>query len=174
MAARGGGAKSGGALPNLRSFGPKTAIFRPKQPQNPGETPKRRDTVSTLHARLDFTVSKSSLVPSNSTKCPRNAPKNAPQSPKICAMCTNPPKPSTGRILGSVAQNPIPRAPSPPATPHFLWFPSLRIAQRETQTPLPVVTWWSRWAARPAHGGGQRWVHQGPGGEKNHFFQSCS
>ena len=32
--------------------------------------------------------------------------------------------------LGGVAQNRIPRAPSPPATPHFLWFPSLTIAQR--------------------------------------------
>ena len=56
VAARGGGAKSGRALPNLRSFGPKTAIFRPKQPQNLGETPKRRDTVSTPHVRLHFTV----------------------------------------------------------------------------------------------------------------------
>ena len=42
-------------------------------------------------------------------------PKKAPKSPKICAICTNTPKPSTGRILGYVAQNPIPRAPSPPA-----------------------------------------------------------
>ena len=32
VAARGGGARLGGALPNVRSFGPKTAIFRPKQP----------------------------------------------------------------------------------------------------------------------------------------------
>ena len=44
-------------------------------------------------------------------------PKKAPKSPKICAMCTNSPKPRTGRILGYVAQNPIPRATSPPATP---------------------------------------------------------
>ena len=174
MAARGGGAKSGGALPNLRSFGPKTAIFRPKQPQNPGETPKRRDTVSTLHVRLHFTVSKSSLVPFNSTICPRNGPKRRQKAPKTCAMRTTTPKPSTGRILGYVAQIRIPRAPSPPATPHFLWFRSFRIAQRATQTPVPLVTWCSRRAARPAHGGGQRWVHQGPRGEKNHFFQSCS
>ena len=174
MAARGGGAKSGRALPNLRSFGPKTAIFRPKQPQNPGETPKRRDTVSTPHVRLHFTVSKSSLVPFNSTICQRNGPKRRQKAPKTCAMRTNTPKPSKGRILGYVAQIRIPKAPSPPATPHFLWFPSLRIAQRATHTPVPVVTWWSRRAARPAHVGGQRWVHQGPRGEKNHFFQSCS
>ena len=43
-------------------------------------------------------------------------------------MCTNTPKPSTGRILGYVSQIRTPRAPSPPATPDFLWFPSLRIA----------------------------------------------
>ena len=44
-------------------------------------------------------------------------PKKVPKSPKNGAICTNPPKPSTDRILGYVAQNPIPRAPSPPATP---------------------------------------------------------
>ena len=32
--ARGAGAKSGGALPNLRSFGPKMSFFGPKQPSN--------------------------------------------------------------------------------------------------------------------------------------------
>ena len=90
MAARGGGAKSGRALPNLRSFGPKTAIFRPKQPQNPGETPKRRDTVSTQHVRLHFTVSKSSLVPLNSTICPRNGPKRRQKAPKPAQRAPTP------------------------------------------------------------------------------------
>ena len=113
-------------------LGQKQPIFRPNQPQNPVKTPKRRDTVSTLHVRLDFTVSKSSLVPFNSTICPRDGPKRRQKAPKTCAMRTNTPKPSTGRILGYVAQIRIPRAPSPPATPHFLWFPSLRIAQRDT------------------------------------------
>ena len=98
-------------------------------------------------------------------------PRKAPKCPKICAMCTNLPKPSTGRILGYVAQNLIPRAPSSPTTPHFLWFPSCRIAQRDASTPVLVVTWWSWRAARPAHGGGQRWVHQGPRGDFNGPFQ---
>ena len=74
-----------------------------------------------------------------------------------------------GRILGYVAQKRIPRAPSPPAAPHFWWFPRLEIAQRATETPVPVVTWWSWRAARLAHGGSQRWVHQGPRGEKKIF-----
>ena len=33
-----------------------------------------------------------------------------------------------------------------------------------------MVTCWSRRAARPAHGGGQRWVQQGPWGKRNSFF----
>ena len=37
-------------------------------------------------------------------------------------------KPKTGRISGCVAQNAIPRTPSPPATPHLLWFPPLKTA----------------------------------------------
>ena len=37
-------------------------------------------------------------------------------------------KPRIGHIFGYMAQNAIPRAPTPPATPHFLWFPPLRIA----------------------------------------------
>ena len=48
MAARGGGANSGGVLPNLLGFGPKAAILRPKEPQNPRKTPKRREKVATL------------------------------------------------------------------------------------------------------------------------------
>ena len=170
MAAQGGGAKSGRALPNLRTFGPKTAIFRPKQPQNPGETPKRRDTVSTPHVRLHLAVSKSSLVPFNSTICRRNGPKRRQKAPKTCAMRTNTPKPSTGRILGYVAQIRIPKAPSPPATPHCLWFPSLGIAQRATHTPVPVVTWWSRRAARPAHVWGPTVGPPGSPGRKKSFF----
>ena len=130
MAPRGGGAKSGGALPKLRILCPKTVFFGPKRPQNPIKTTKRSETVATLHMRLDFTVSKSPLVPFNSPICPER-PKKAPKSPKICATCTNTPQPSTGRILGYVAQNPIPMAPSPHATPHFLWFPSLKIAQTD-------------------------------------------
>ena len=89
-------------------------------------------------------------------------------------LCQIAPKPRTGRILGYVAQNHIPRAPSPPATPHFLWFPTLRLTQRDVYTPVPVVTWWSHRAARAAHSGGQRWVHHGPRGGKKDFFQSCS
>ena len=45
---RGGGAKSGGALPKLRILCPKTALFGPKGPQNPVKTAKRRQTVAPM------------------------------------------------------------------------------------------------------------------------------
>ena len=91
MAPRGGGAKSGGALPNLHSLWPKTAFFGPKPPRNPVETAKRRQTVATLHVWLDFTVTKSSLLPPNSTICPRNCPKRRQKAPKT-AQCAPTPR----------------------------------------------------------------------------------
>ena len=65
--------------------------FSPKIAPNPGETPKRRKTVATLHVRLDFTVSKSPLVPFNSTICPRNGPKRRQKAPKT-AQCAPTPR----------------------------------------------------------------------------------
>ena len=77
----------------------------------------------TSHVRLDFPVSTSSLRPSNSTICPGNGPKRLPQAPNADSH-----KPRIGHIFGYMAQNAIPRAPTPPATPHFLWSPPLKIA----------------------------------------------
>ena len=64
------------------SLGPKTAIFGPKKPWNTFKTAKRRETVGTLHVRLDFPVSTSSLRPSNSVICPGKGPKS-PQKPQM-------------------------------------------------------------------------------------------
>ena len=86
--------------------------------------------MATLHVRLLCVKEPSSALQLHDM--PEKRPKKVPKSPKNGVICTNPPKPSKDRILGYVAQNPIPRAPSPPATPHFLWIPSLRIAQRST------------------------------------------
>ena len=90
MAARGGGAKSGVALLNLRSFRPKKAIFRPQWPPNPNERPKRRVTVATVHVKCHFLVSKSPLVPINSTICPRNGPKRRQKAPKSAQRAPTP------------------------------------------------------------------------------------
>ena len=47
--------------------------------------------MATLHVRLDFTVSKSPLVPFNSTICPRNGPKRRQKAPKS-AQCAPTPR----------------------------------------------------------------------------------
>ena len=66
------------------SLGPKTAIFGLKKPRNTFKTAKQRETVGTLHVRLDFPVSMSSLRPSNSMICLANGPK----SPQKLQMLT--------------------------------------------------------------------------------------
>ena len=90
------------------------------------QTAKRRETVGTLHVRLDSPVSTSSLRPSNSMIFPGNGPKRPPEPPNADSH-----KPRIGHIFGYMAQNAIPRARTPPATPHFLWFPPLKIAQTD-------------------------------------------
>ena len=60
-------------------------------PQNSGQTPQRWETVATLHVRLDFAVSRSPLVPFNSTICPRNGPKRRQKAPKS-AQCAPTPR----------------------------------------------------------------------------------
>ena len=108
------------------NLGPKTAIFGPKKPWSTFKTAKQRETVGTLHVRLDFPLSTSSLRPSNSMICTGKRPKKAPEAPNADGH-----KPRIAHIFGYMAQNAIPRAPTPPATPHFLWFPALRIAQTD-------------------------------------------
>ena len=117
------------------NLGPKTAIFGPKKPWNTFKTAKRRETVAALHVRLDCPVSTSSLRPPNSMICPGNGPKRPPEAPNADSH-----KPRIGHIFGYMAQNAIPRAPTPPATPHFLWFPPLIIAQTDAWTPVPRPT----------------------------------
>ena len=95
-------------------FRAKNSIFGPKKPWNTFKTAKRRETVGTLHVRLDLPVSTSSLRPSNSMICPGNGPKRPPE-----AQNANSHKPRIGHIFGYMSQNAIPRAPTPPATAHF-------------------------------------------------------
>ena len=123
----------GGVLPNLRSFGPKIAIFRLKEPPKPGQNAQMKGISGYTPSALSLPRVNEPSGALHLHDMSEKLPKKAPKSPKICPMCTNNPKPSTGRILGYVAQNP--RAPSPPATPHFLWFPSLRIANETPRSP---------------------------------------
>ena len=69
---------------------PKTAFFGPKRPPNLVKTAKGRKTLAKLHVQLDFTVSKSPLVPFNSTICPRNGPKRCQKAPKTAQYAPTP------------------------------------------------------------------------------------
>ena len=82
--------------------------------------------MATPHVQVDFPVSTSSLRPSNSMICPGNGLKRPREAPNADSY-----KPRIGHIFGYMSQNAIPRAPTPPATAHFLWFPPLRIAQTD-------------------------------------------
>ena len=84
-----------------------------------------------LHVRLAFLVSMSHLQPSDSTICPGNGPKRPPQAPNFVQIGWRQPQTKNRPYLGYMAQNAIPRAPNPPATPLVLWFPPLKIAQMD-------------------------------------------
>ena len=109
MAPLGGGAKSGGALPKLCILHfafCKTAFFGPKRPQTQVITAKRRETVATLHVRLECPLTKNFLPPSSSTICPRNGPKMAQKWPKRALFVSNTAKTKNGPYLGLRGSNP--------------------------------------------------------------------
>ena len=84
--------------------------------------------MATLRMQLDFPVLKGPLGPSNSTICPRTAPKRPPKTQNLCTLAADSSKPKIDHILGYVAQSAILSAPNPPATTHFWWLPPLKIA----------------------------------------------
>ena len=92
--------------------------------------------------------------------------KRAPKKPQnLRTLATDSPQPRTGRILGYVAHNGIPSAASPPTTSRFLWFPPLKIAQMDGQTPIPLAR--LRQAARLSPNRGvPKWTPGGGGGKK--------
>ena len=107
-------------------------------PKNQRKTAKRRQTVTTLHVRLDFLVTKSPLLPSTSRICPRNGPKMAKNGPEYAQLVSNSPETKNCPYLGLVATIPIARAPSPPATPKFCDF---QASESPNETPRPPYQW---------------------------------
>ena len=121
---RGGGSKFGGALPKLRILCPKTAFFGPKRPQNSVKTGKRRETVCTLHVRLDCPVTKSPFLPSRSTICPRNGPK--------MLLVSKRPKTTNGPYLGLRGHLVHPQPPR---------FCGFQASESPNETPRPPYQW---------------------------------
>ena len=138
MAPQSRGAKSGGALPKLRILCPKTAFFGQKRPQNQVITAKRGQKAATLHVRLDFTVTKSSLWPPNSTICPRNGPKRRQKAPKSA------PCPPTARnqeqavSWATLLKNEFRGHLVHPQTPTFCVF---QAAESPNEPPRPPYQW---------------------------------
>ena len=121
---------AGNGIRKWRTSVSKTAVYGQKQSflgrKSPGTHSKRPNQGKRwVHFTCGLTSpeSTSSLRPSNSMICPGNGPKRPPEAPNGDSH-----KPRIGHIFGYMAQNAISRAPTPPATPHFMWFPPLRIA----------------------------------------------
>ena len=102
-------------------------IFAQNRPRTWGKRPNETEIVATLHMQLDFPVPTGPLRPPNSTISPRTAPERRTKTP-IFVKAADSPKPKKNHTLGYVAQNANSMAPNPPATIHFWWFPSLKIA----------------------------------------------
>ena len=93
-------------LPNLRSFGPKTAIFRPKQPQNPGRNAQTKGygEYTTRAASLHRVKELSSALQFHDMSEKR--PKKAPKSPKNLRNAHQHPETKHGAYLGLRGSNP--------------------------------------------------------------------
>ena len=85
--------------------------------------------MGTLHVRLDFPVSTSSLRPSNSMICPGNGPKRSPEAPNA-----NSHKPSIGHIFGYMAQMQFRGHLIHPQPPTFCGFHPSELPKRTPRT----------------------------------------
>ena len=94
--------------------------------------------MATLHVRLDFTVSKSPLVPFNSTICSRNDPKRHQKAPKS-APCAPTPRNQARAVSWATWLNSKFRGhlvhPQPPT------FCGFQASELPNETPRPPYLW---------------------------------
>ena len=98
--APGQGRQAGRCPPKLAHFVPQNSLFGPKRPRNPLKTAKRTPTGATLHVRLNWPVTNSPFLSSNSTICPRTGPKMAKNGLECAQLVLSNPKPKNGPYLG--------------------------------------------------------------------------
>ena len=83
----GGGRERASQVPDLHfkicNLGPNTAFVCPKTRLEPAENSQMKGNMATLHMQLDLPVPKGPLWHSNSTICPRTAPKRPPKAPEF-------------------------------------------------------------------------------------------
>ena len=115
-------------------------------------------------------------MPFNSAICPRNRPTRRQQAPKSAQCGPKPRNQAVGRIWGYVVQDQIPRAPSPPANPHFFVASKPQNRPRRRPEPRrfePVVAHYGPWKIPKCLENGlvqdQKWVKKGL---KTHFSNS--
>ena len=110
------------------NLGPKTAIFGQNSPRTHSKRPNEGKGWVHSMCGLTFPCQRALCGPLTPPYVPETAQKG-PWKPQIlCRLAGNSHKPRIGHIFGYMAQTAIPRAPNPPAIPHFLWFPTLKIA----------------------------------------------
>ena len=104
-------------------LGPKTPLFAQNHSTINSKRSIEWEMVATLHAHLDFPMSKSPREPLSPHYMSKKRPQMAPKSPRICAhWLLSPSNHQVGQLFGYVAHNSILGAPRPPATTHFWWF----------------------------------------------------
>ena len=125
--------------------------------------------MATLHARLDFTLSKSPLVPFNSTICSRNDPKRHQKAPKS-AQCAPTPRNQARAVSWATWLNSKFRGhllhPQPPT------FCGFHPSEFPNEPPRPLYQW-SLGGAGGQPGPGMVRANDGstrvPGAKKIHF-----
>ena len=101
--APGQGRQAGRALPNSRILCPKPAFLAQNGPEThskPKMPAKRTPIGATLHVRLNWPVTNSPFLSSNSTICPRAGPKMAKNGLECAQLVLSNPKPKNGPYLG--------------------------------------------------------------------------
>ena len=139
----------------------KQSFFSAKWPPDQGKMPKQSETVDTLHVRLDFTVSKSPLVPFNTKVCLRNGPKRRQKAQNLRNAHQHP-ETKHGPYLGLRASKSDSKGTYSPRNPPLFVVPKPK--NRPTSHLDPRT---SGHLVEPD--AGQRWVHEGPRGEKIFF-----
>ena len=118
--------------PKTAHFVPQNSLFWRKTALEPIQDGQTKGNGSYTPCAPSFPGDKEPFVALELRDMSEKRRKKWPKTARIvCILSHTRPKTRTGRILGYIAKIQIPRAPSPPATPHVLWFSSLKIAQRD-------------------------------------------
>ena len=126
-----GFASGGPRFQKLQFRAKKKPFFGQNSPRTHSKRPNKGKVWVHSMCGLTFLCQRALCGPLTPPYVPETAQKGPQKLQILCRLASDSDKPRTSHIFGYMAQNAIPRAPSPPATPHFLWFPPLRIAQMD-------------------------------------------